>query len=204
MPMYLLWGVLKVTCFTGKTSAILLILSISLFTFIGKTSMLVLLINAFLAIKFDLRYYTWRTNDKAIAIVAVEWLSCVVLSSLFCLQVFYIDFGNAPVTLYHHVYVAKNLTFVRTIMFVFIVSTIVFGVLVLWSVRRRKLHVSIVCLVSLLQYVLRREDANLVFALLTFRMLVFLHPCVNTFVVYSTKRCWSWVNSLLNDSSVDH
>ena len=90
-------------------------------------------------------------------------------------------------TLYHHVYVAKNLTFVRTIMFVFIVSTIVFGVLVLWSVRRRKLHVSIVCLVSLLQYVLRREDANLVFALLTFRMLVFLHPCVNTFVVYSTK-----------------
>ena len=104
-----------------------------------------------------------------------------------CLQVFYIDFGNAPVTLYHHVYVAKNLTFVRTIMFVFIVSTIVFGVLVLWSVRRRKLHVSIVCLVSLLQYVLRREDANLVFALLTFRMLVFLHPCVNTFVVYSTK-----------------
>ena len=90
-------------------------------------------------------------------------------------------------TLYHHVYVAENLTFVRTIMFVFIVSTIVFGVLVLWSVRRRKLHVSIVCLVSLLQYVLRREDANLVFALLTFRMLVFLHPCVNTFVVYSTK-----------------
>ena len=75
MPMYLLWGVLKVTCFTGKTSAILLILSISLFTFIGKTSMLVLLINAFLAIKFDLRYCTWKTNDKAIAIVAVEWWS---------------------------------------------------------------------------------------------------------------------------------
>ncbi|CAH3028140.1 unnamed protein product, partial [Porites evermanni] len=96
--------------------------------------MLVLLINAFLAIT----YYTWKTNDKAIAIVAVEWLSCVVLSSLFCLQVFYIDLGNAPVTLYHHVYVAKNLTFVRTIMFVFTVSTIVFGVLVLWwSVRRR-------------------------------------------------------------------
>ena len=132
MPMYLLWGVLKVTCFTGKTLAILLILSISLFTFIGKTSMLVLLINAFLAIKFDLRYYTWKRNDKAIAIVAVEWLSCVVLSSLFCLHV---------------------------------------------------------CLVSLLQYVFRREDANLAFALLTFRMLVFLHPCVNTFVVYSTKRC---------------
>lgn len=152
--------------------------------------MLVLLINAFLAITFDLRYYTWKTNDKAIAIVAFEWLSCVVLSSLFCLQVFYIDLGNAPVTLYHHVYVAKNLTFVRTIMFLFIVSTIVFGVLVLWwSVRRRKLHVSIVCLVSLLLYVLRREDENLVFALLTFQMLVFLHPCVNTFVVYSTKRC---------------
>ena len=145
MPMYLLWGVLKVTCFTGKTLAILLILSISLFTFIGKTSMLVLLINAFLAIKFDLRYYTWKTNDKAIAIVAVEWLSCVVLSSLLCLQVFYIDFGNATVTLYHHVYVAKNLTFVRIIMFVFIVSTIVFGVLVLWSMRRRKLHVCLSC-----------------------------------------------------------
>ena len=31
--------------------------------------------HAFLAIKFDLRYYTWKTNDKAIAIEAVEWWS---------------------------------------------------------------------------------------------------------------------------------
>ncbi|CAH3019090.1 unnamed protein product, partial [Porites evermanni] len=49
--------------------------------------MLVLLVNMFLAITFDLKYFTWKTNKKAIIIVLVEWLvgfSCAVLSCLNC------------------------------------------------------------------------------------------------------------------------
>ena len=49
--------------------------------------MLVLLVNMFLAVTFDLKYFTWKTNEKAIIIVLVEWLagfSCAVLSCLNC------------------------------------------------------------------------------------------------------------------------
>ena len=49
--------------------------------------MLVLLVNMFLAITFDLKYFTWKTKKKAIIIVLVEWLvgfSCAVLSCLNC------------------------------------------------------------------------------------------------------------------------
>ena len=97
MPMYLLWGVFKVKWFTGKTLAIFVAFAGSFSTFIGKTSMLVLLVNAFLAITFDLKYYIWKTNDKAIAIVAAEWLiGLLTIVSLISLQLYDIDLGDAP------------------------------------------------------------------------------------------------------------
>ena len=138
MPMYLLWGVFKVKWFTGKTLAIFVAFAGSFSTFIGKTSMLVLLINAFLAITFDLKYYIWKTNDKAIAIVAAEWLiGLLTIVSLISLQLYDIDLGDAPLLEYNHVYIAKNLPFIATSMNLFIVSSIVFGFLMLWSVRKR-------------------------------------------------------------------
>ena len=86
-PMYLLYAVLKVNWFTGKTLTIISLSSLSLFTFVNVVSMLVLLVNMFLAITCDVKYFTWKTNKKAIIIVLVEWLvgfSCAVLSCLNC------------------------------------------------------------------------------------------------------------------------
>lgn len=121
MPMYLLWGVFKVKWFTGKTLAIFVAFAGSFSTFIGKTSMLVLLVNAFLAITFDLKYYIWKTNDKAIAIVAAEWLiGLLTIVSLISLQLYDIDLGDAPLLEYNHVYIAKNLPFMATSMDLFI------------------------------------------------------------------------------------
>ena len=85
-PMYLLYAVLKVNWFTGKTLTIISLSSFSLFTFVNVVSMLVLLVNMFLAITFDLKYFTWKTK-KNIIIVLVERLvgfSCAVLSCLNC------------------------------------------------------------------------------------------------------------------------
>ena len=86
-PMYLLYAVLKANWFTGKTLTIISLSSFSLFTFVNVVSMLVLLVNMFLAITFDLKYFTWKTKKKAIIIVLVERLvgfSCAVLSCLNC------------------------------------------------------------------------------------------------------------------------
>ena len=70
-PMYLLYAVLNVKWFTGKTLAMISIFSSSLFTFLNVVSMLVLLVNMFLAITVDLKYFTWKTNKRAIEIVLV-------------------------------------------------------------------------------------------------------------------------------------
>ena len=67
MPMYLLYGVLEVSWFKGKTLATLLAFLHRLFLLLNITSMLVLLVNVFLALKFDLRYFAWKTEEKAIA-----------------------------------------------------------------------------------------------------------------------------------------
>ena len=81
-PVYLLYAVLKVKWFTEKTLAIISLSLLSLFTFVNVVSMLVLLVNMFLAIKFDLKYFTWKTNKKAFKIVLVEWLVGFIV--LFC------------------------------------------------------------------------------------------------------------------------
>ena len=57
LPMYLLYAVLKVNWFTGKTLAIISLSLLSLFTFVNVVSMLGLLVNMFLAITFDLKYF---------------------------------------------------------------------------------------------------------------------------------------------------
>ena len=62
MPIYLLYGVLEVSWFKGKTFAILRSFLSRLFTFLNVVSMLILLVNVFLALTFDLRHFTWKTN----------------------------------------------------------------------------------------------------------------------------------------------
>ena len=80
IPMYLLYAVLNVKWFTGKTLAMISIFSSSLFTFLNVVSMLVLLVNMFLAVTFDLKYFTWKTNKRAIEIVLFEWLACFIFA----------------------------------------------------------------------------------------------------------------------------
>ena len=81
MPLFFLYGVIGVSWFKGKVLAIIVLYFTRLFTFLHLVSMLVLLVNMFLSLTFGLRYFTWKTNEKAIAIVLVEWFVCVVLTS---------------------------------------------------------------------------------------------------------------------------
>ncbi|KAL9960956.1 hypothetical protein ACROYT_G034465 [Oculina patagonica] len=83
MPIYLLYAVLEVSWFKGKTLAILSFCLHRLSQLLNMVSMLVLLVNVLLAVAFDLRYFTWKTNERAMAIVVFEWLFsiAVVLST---------------------------------------------------------------------------------------------------------------------------
>ena len=145
IPMYLLYAVLKVNWFTGKTLAIISLSLLSLFTFVNVVSMLVLLVNMFLAITFDLKYFTWKTKKKAIIIVLVEWLvgfSCAVLSCLNCdvdLQ------QDASVLTYRREVLGKGKPIALVIISAFVVIAVVLSAMILGSIQKMKRQVRVFC-----------------------------------------------------------
>ena len=145
IPMYLLYAVLKVKWFTRKTLAIISLSSFSLFTSVNVVSMLVLLVNMFLAITFDLKYFTWKTKKKAIIIVLVEWLvgfSCAVLSCLNCdvdLQ------QDASVLTYRREVLGKGKPIALVIISAFVVIAVVLSAMILGSIQKMKRQVRVFC-----------------------------------------------------------
>ena len=105
--------------------------------------MLILLVNVFLALRFDLRYLTWKTEEKAISIVVVQWLACFVVISLSLLPPSDINLRDSHVVIHHQVYLTESKPFFLPIFCKFIVSALVVSVLVFCSVRRKKLQVSL-------------------------------------------------------------
>ena len=142
MPMYLLYGVLEVSWLKEKTLAILSAFVYRLFLLLNITSMLVLLVNMFLALKFDLRYFAWKTEEKVIAMVVIQWLVCLVVVSLSCSSLLKMDLQDARVLVYRQVYVIENKPLTIAIAVTFVVCAVVLGVLIFCSVRREKLQVS--------------------------------------------------------------
>ena len=142
-PMYLLYAVLKVNWFTGKTLTIISLSSFSLFTFVNVVSMLVLLVNMFLAITCDVKYFTWKTNKKAIIIVLVEWLvgfSCAVLLCLNCdvdLQ------QDASVSTYRNEVLGKGKPIAAAITSAFVVIAVVLSAMIFGSIQKMKRQVSL-------------------------------------------------------------
>ena len=143
IPMYLLYAVLNVKWFRGKTLAMISIFSFSLLTFVNVVSMLVLLVNMFLAITFDLKYFTWKTKKKAIIIVLVEWLvgfSCAVLSCLNCdvhLQ------QDASVLTYRNEVPGKGKPIAPAITSAFVVIAVVLSAMIFGSIQKMKRQVSL-------------------------------------------------------------
>ena len=143
IPMYLLYAVLNVKWFRGKTLAMISIFSFSLLTFVNVVSMLVLLVNMFLAITFDVKYFTWKTNKKAIIMVLVEWLvgfSCAVLLCLNC----NVDLQqDASVSTYRNEVLGKGKPIAAAITSAFVVIAVVLSAMIFGSIQKMKRQVSL-------------------------------------------------------------
>ena len=162
VPMYLLWGVLGVDWMTGNTLATISVFPHHLFLFLNLVSMLVMLVNVFLAVALDLKYFTWKTKEKAKQIVLVEWLVCListVLSSWY--HSHDVDLKDAPVSSYRRSFSIKTRYYKAGIIAAFMVATVVFGFLTFCSIRRRKRQVrKIVLLKKTFSLIFRNDKAN--------------------------------------------
>ena len=140
-PLYLLWGVLKVKWFTGKTLAIISIFLLRLFMFLNVVSMLVLLGNAFLAIALNLKYFTWKTNEKALAIVLGVWMVCVTSAVISLYPHSDTDLQDASVSTYRLAFMNQSNLLFTVIGASFVVTAIVLGVMAYCAIQLRKRQV---------------------------------------------------------------
>ena len=146
IPMYLLYAVLNVKWFTGKTLAMISIFSSSFFTFLNVVSMLVLLVNMFLAITLDLKYFTWKTNKRAIEIVLVEWQACFIFAALMSFQCRDVDLQqDASVLTYRTEVLGKGKPIAPVIFSAFVVIVVVLSAMIFGSIQKMKRQVSLFC-----------------------------------------------------------
>ena len=140
-PLYLLWGVLKVKWFTGKTLAIISLFLLRLFMLLNVVSMLVLLGNAFLAIALNLKYFTWKTNEKAFAIVLGVWMVCVTSAVISLYPHSDTDLQDASVSTYRLAFMNQSNLLFTVIGASFVVTAIVLGVMAYCAIQLRKRQV---------------------------------------------------------------
>lgn len=141
VPMYILWLVVDVKWFTGKTLAIMSLFLCHLFILLNIVPTLVLLGNALLAIELDLKYFTWKTTEKAMTIVMVVWVVCLFGTGLLTWLHWDMDLQDAPLSKYRIAFSLKSQGCLTAIMASFIVTSIVFGVLTFQSIQRKKRQV---------------------------------------------------------------
>ena len=141
IPIYLLWAVLRVKWFTGKTLAIISFFLSNLSNLLKIASMMVLLTNVFLAIELELKYFTWKTNEKALLINLVVWLVCVTATVSRSIFHFGDDFQDAPVFKYLVAFAVEARYAHIAVTSIYIFTSVVFGALVFCSVQRKKRQV---------------------------------------------------------------
>lgn len=142
VPMYILWLVVDVKWFTGKTLAIMSLFLCHLFILLNIVSTLVLFGSAFLAIELDLKSdFTWKTTEKAMIIVMVVWVVCLFGTGLLTWLHWDMDVQDAPLSKYRVAFSLKSQGCLTAIMASFIVTSIVFGVLTFQSIQRKKRQV---------------------------------------------------------------
>ena len=96
VPLFVMYFVLQTSWLTGKTWAIIsssLNLELSL---LNLVSMTVLMLDRFLAVYLDLKYFTWKTTKKAKIAVFLMWLVCTILVVIFSVPLLDMDLGGKP------------------------------------------------------------------------------------------------------------
>ena len=142
MPIHMISTVLQLSWYRGQLLAIMTSFFTRLSAFLNLASMLALLANMYFAIAFDLKYYVWKSNQKAVTCSCLIWFICTVLGVLSCIPLLSINLGDAPVTEYKREIITERKPFIVPVMAFFVICATVLGVLTVFAIRRNKKQVS--------------------------------------------------------------
>lgn len=136
--------ILEIIWFRGETLAMLTIAVNRIFVILNLVSVLAMVANMYLAISFDLRYFTWKTNKKALVCVFLIWFISIALLVLFSIPLFDINLHDAHVNEYREEIFKQGKNIVAVVLALFIIFGAVLGFLTARAIKKKKKKVFIV------------------------------------------------------------
>ena len=136
VPLFVLYFVVQPSWLKGKTLAII---SSSLhldFTLLNIVSMFALMVDRFLALYLDLKYFTWKTTKKAYFAVLLTWLSCTIVVAIVSIALFDVDFDNQPLKESRAV-IFNQKSFIAPVMAIFVIAATVLGILMSYTIYQK-------------------------------------------------------------------
>ena len=138
MPIQITYVTLEVSWYRGQALAIATSLFNRLFAILNLASMLALMANMYFAIAFDLKYFAWKSNKKAVVCSFLIWFIGTLVVVLFSLPLLSIDLGDAHVIEYRAEIYKQGKQYVAVFMVVFIICGAVLGFLMICSIKKKK------------------------------------------------------------------
>ncbi|KAL9974099.1 hypothetical protein ACROYT_G011100 [Oculina patagonica] len=131
--------VLQTSWLTGKTSWAIISSSLNLeFALLNLVSMSVLMLDRFLAVYLDLKYFTWKTPKKAKIAVFVMWLVCTILTALSSVHLFGMDFEGEPLIVSRRKIFQERKVVVASLMALSKIASTVIGMLTNYFIHQKK------------------------------------------------------------------
>ena len=111
------------------------------FTLLNIASMSALMLDRFLALYLDLKYFTWKTTKKAYVAVFLIWLVCTVLVGLLSMSAFEINLEAASFEESRSKIFEHRKKFIAFTMVTFTAAATVLGVLTIYTIYQKKKQV---------------------------------------------------------------
>ncbi|KAJ7371220.1 hypothetical protein OS493_027334 [Desmophyllum pertusum] len=137
LPLHLI-TILEASWYRGKTLAIMNSFLNRVFVALNLASMLAMMVNTYLAIAFDFKYFTWKTKKKALVCVFLIWLFSIVMVMLLSIPLLDINIGEANVSEYRAEIFKQGKHFVAAYLSLFIISGGVLSFLTTRSIKKKK------------------------------------------------------------------
>ena len=138
MPINMIFFVLKASWYRGQTLAIMTSFFNRLFVILNLASMMALMASVYFGFAFDLRFFAWKTNKKAVVFACLIWFFCTMLTILYSIPLLNIDLGDAPVTEYRAEIFKQGKHFAAVFMAFFVICAAMLGLLTTCSIRKMK------------------------------------------------------------------
>lgn len=141
VPLFAMYFVLQTSWLTGKTWTII---SSSLnleFALLNLVFMSVLMLDRFLAVYLDLKYFTWKTPKKAKITVFLMWLVCTILVALSSVPLFGMDFEGEPLIVSRIKIFRERKLVVASLMALSTITSTVLGMLTNYFIHQKKKQV---------------------------------------------------------------